>query len=233
MSVADQHHLTIPSGSLALRATVVLPEQPSGAGVLFVHGLGSDRRTNVERAHAVAEQHGITGLAVDLGGHGDSTGALSQMTPRQNLADVVAAFDALASRPGVEAARLGVCAASYGAYLSVLLSRERAVARLLLRAPALYCDDRLDSPLSTRGRGDPECSKAFLGVLSQVATPILVVESEHDEVIPPRVIQTYLSARPGTRREVLPGAAHALTDPSWRAVFQQMVLDFFADLASR
>ena len=90
-----------------LAGTLVSPDAPSGAAVLFVHGLGSSRTTNSERAKAVSRSHAATCLAVDLGGHGDSTGRLTQMTPRMNLADVVAAYDRLRRPPASIPTALG------------------------------------------------------------------------------------------------------------------------------
>ena len=48
-----QRDVAVADGAVA--ATVVASPQPSGLGALFVHGLGSDRRTNVERARALTE----------------------------------------------------------------------------------------------------------------------------------------------------------------------------------
>lgn len=211
-----------------LTATVVTAGAGPAPGVLLVHGLGSDRRTNVERARALTGTHGHTCLAVDLAGHGGSSGRLSQVTPRQNLGDVVAAYDALVARPDVVVSRVGVCAASYGAYLAVLLTSRRPVSRLLLRAPALYDDDCLDLPLSERRAGG--AGSLALGRLAALAAPVLVVESENDEVIPPETVAAYVAARPGTGLRVLPGAAHALTHPAWREGFLDIVLEFFAPL---
>ena len=211
-------------------ATVVTPPHPSGAGVLFVHGLGSDRSTNVERARALAEAHGITSLAVDLRGHGDSEGRLSLITPRENLDDVRVAFDALVALPDVDPARAGVCGASYGAYLSVLLTEQRRVARLLLRAPALYADDCLDARLSQRRAGGTDSSPLFAAALRRIDAPVLLVESENDEVISPVTVATYLVSQPSIDRVVLPGASHALTDPRWRADYERLLVDFFANL---
>lgn len=230
---STRREVTLSDESLAdgsLAATVVTPVRPSGAGVLFVHGLGSDRSTNVERAQALADVHGITSLAVDLRGHGDSTGRLSQITPRENLDDVRVAFDALLSQPGVEAARAGVCAASYGAYLSVWLTEQRQVARLLLRAPALYPDDCLDARLSQRRAGSTHSSPLLADALRRLDVPVLLVESENDEVISPVVVATYLASQPRIDRVVLPGASHALTDPRCRADYQRLLVDFFAEL---
>jgi pimeloyl-ACP methyl ester carboxylesterase len=223
-----RHDITLADGQVA--GTMVAADQPSGAGVLFVHGLGSDRRTNIERAQALADSDGTTSLAIDLRGHGSSAGRLSEVTPRDNLADVLAGFDALIGMSDVEPARVGVCAASYGAYLSVLLSAERPVARLLLRAPALYADDRLDAVLGRRRAGNTADSARFVQSLRALTMPVLLVQSEHDEVISPAVVAAYLDAQPAIERVVLAGAGHALTDPAWRADFQRLLVAFFADL---
>ena len=222
--------VSIPSEDRVLAGTLVTPDAPSGAAVLFVHGLGSSRATNVERADAVCRAHAATCLAIDLGGHGDSTGRLTQMTPRRNLADVVAAHDLLASRPGVDPARIGVCAASYGAYLSVLLTALRPVQRMLLRAPALYADDCFDEGLSGRQPGDAATAPTPLAHLALFQGPVAIVESERDEVIASSTIATWLAALPTAAHRVQRGAQHALTDPAWRAEFEQVVGEFFAGL---
>ncbi len=221
-----QRDVRLPSRGLSLAATVVTPAPggASGAGVLLVHGLGSDRLTNVERALQLADRLGMTCLAVDLAGHGASPGRLSEVTPRQNLDDVVAAFDALCGS-AVDPGRVAVAAASYGAYLSVLLSEQRHVARLVLRAPALYTDDSLHRPLGRRERPRPggAAGTRAVRVLGRYPRPVLVVESEHDEVVPPWVVRAYVGARPGVRHAVLLGAGHALTDPAWRSAYTDLV----------
>lgn len=230
MPVTTHSDAAIASADRELAGTIVTAGVPSGAAVLFVHGLGSSRATNVERAEALCRRTGATCLAVDLGGHGDSSGRLTEVTPRQNLADVVAAFDALASAPGVEPSRIGVCAASYGAYLAVLLSALRPVDRMLLRAPALYADDCFDSGLAQRRPGDATSASTPLAHLALFRGAVTVVESEHDEVISRATIEAYLAARPGADHVIQPGARHALTEPAWRADFLRVVLEFFADL---
>jgi pimeloyl-ACP methyl ester carboxylesterase len=228
--VTTHHDVPVASDDRVLAGTLVSPAAPSGAAVLFVHGLGSSRATNIERAEATARRHSTTCLAIDLGGHGDSSGRLTQVTPRQNLADVVAAHDTLASLPDVDPTRVGLCAASYGAYLSVLLTAMRPVNRMLLRAPALYADDCFDRGLAQRRFGDPGTAPTPLAHLGLFRGPVTIVESERDEIIGHDIIAAYLAARPSAAHVVQPGARHALTDPRWREAFQQIVLDFFADL---
>jgi len=222
--------VSVTSEDRVLAGTLVTPDAPRGAGVLFVHGLGSSRGTNVDRAEAVAGSHSATCLAIDLGGHGDSTGRLTQVTPRQNLADVVAAYDRLRSVPGVDPARIGVCAASYGAYLSVLLTAFRPVSRMLLRAPALYADECFDRGLSERRFGDASTAATTLAHLALFPGPVTIVESENDEVISRDTIAAYLAALPRAVHVIQPEARHALTDPAWRATFQRIAVEFFGTL---
>jgi pimeloyl-ACP methyl ester carboxylesterase len=225
-----QRSVSVASEDRVLAGTLLTPEAPSGAGVLFVHGLGSSRMTNVERADALARTGSATCLAIDLGGHGQSTGPLSRMTPRRNLADLVAAYDLLAAASDVEPARIGVCAASYGAYLSIPLTALRPVSRMLLRAPALYADDCFDLGLAQRRLGDASTAPTVLAHLALFPGAVTVVESEHDEVIGHDVIAAYLAAQPRAVHVVQRGARHALTDPVSRAEFQRMIEEFFGTL---
>jgi hypothetical protein len=225
-----QHEVTFPSEDRLIAGSLIQPDRTSGSAVLFVHGLGSSSATNVERATEVAARHGATCLAIDLGGHGRSSGRLTKVTPRQNLADVVAGFDQLAQAPGVDQSRIGVCAASYGAYLSVLLTAFRPVNRMLLRAPALYTDDSFDQVLGRRRFGDPRTAPTPLAHLRLFPGPVIIVESEHDEVISHGIIAAYLAALPTATHVIQRGARHALTDPGWRADFQRIVVEFFRAL---
>jgi uncharacterized protein len=131
----------------------------------------------------------------------------------------------------VDPARIGVCAASYGAYLACLLLGERPVRRLLLRAPALYIAGERPDPTGSRQhlRGLIDVDTA-LANLANFTGPTLVLESERDEVIPPESIHPYVNtARQGTRR-VLAGAPHALVHESWNAAFVDEIIDWFTDL---
>jgi pimeloyl-ACP methyl ester carboxylesterase len=185
----------------------------SRPGVLFIHGYGSDQRGYRPRAEAVAAAIMGVSLTFDLGGHGASTGSRDSLTERDHLADALAAYDELAVEPGVALDRIGVCAASYGAYLAASLVAERGVARLLLRAPAVDRDGRPPA------------------ALSDYPGPVLVVESGADEVIPKSAIAAYLEACGGrARHEVIDGATHALTEPRWRQEFQDLIVDWFSRL---
>lgn len=229
------HPLTVRVGSRKLSARLysntVSQRQSRRPGVLFIHGLQSSQSTYADRAEAVVRELGATCLTIDLSGHGDSEGALRDITPRDHVEEVVAAFDLLAQNAHVDASRIGVCASSYGAYLATLLTSSRSVARMLLRAPGLYDDSDLDTTLDVPRISNPRvdvlevvaCLQEFLG-------RVLILEGEFDEVIPHEVIEVYLKASNDPDHVVIPGARHALRDEQTRNFFRDVILRFFAGL---
>jgi hypothetical protein len=146
-----------------------------------------------------------------------------------HFGEVLAAYDLLAARPTVDPERIGVCGASYGAYLTALLTAERPAARLLLRAPALLADDDFDTPIVSRtGRWGGDRSKA-LERLRRYDGPVLVVESALDEVVDAATIDAYRDACRQGAHEVIPDAGHALAGPA-RAAFRELIVSWFAEL---
>lgn len=202
------------------------------AGVLFLHGWESSKAGYVPRAQAVEADCGAECLAFDLAGHGEgAVRPASEFSPADHLDEAVARFDELAARKGGDPARIGVCGASYGAYLAALLAGERPVASLLLRAPALYPDTAIEAPPRDRRTGVEQPADALaLRNLAGFGGPVVLVESEHDEVIPHSVVEAYLDACPQARHELIAGAAHALREPAWNEAFLALVLAWARDL---
>jgi pimeloyl-ACP methyl ester carboxylesterase len=221
------------SGGRRLSAHVFEPEPElvRRPGILFVHGLHSNQRGYRVRAAAVTEQLGAVCVTFDLGGHADSEGILSQLSPRDHLRDCEAAFDALVGHPQVNPAHVGVCGASYGGYLSALIAGRRDVSKLLLRAPALHGDHAIDTPLGLLEKSDGGCEdQQLFKDLAASRAEVLILESEHDEVIPHSVIEAYLRGCPRAQYEVLAGAKHALTEPTVEAAFVATIIRWFAGL---
>lgn len=212
--------LRIPAGDRELAADLFEPETAPEAGVLLIHGYETARGGYAARAEAVRDRLGLTALTFDLSGHGESPGDLATVTAAEHAEDVVAAYDTLAAR--VE--RVAVCGASYGAYLACGLLGERPVERLLLRAPAVYVGDLLQHLVD---------ADSALANLRGYPGETLVLESEHDEVIPRRSIEACLAAAQHGTHHVIPGAAHALTTPEWKTAFIEEIISWFAPLARR
>jgi pimeloyl-ACP methyl ester carboxylesterase len=200
-------------------------------GLLFVHGLSSDQRGYRQRAEATSAALGAVCLTFDLSGHGKSEGALGSLSPRDHLSDVLAAYDKLISHERVDGDRVGVCAASYGAYLAALLVARRPVSRILLRAPGLYDDSDLDTPLDQRrrSRGDARAPLLFQ-ILNEFRGEILILESGKDTTIPHAVVEAYLNACPRAHHELMPEATHALTEPAWQETFLRIIIRWFGKL---
>jgi pimeloyl-ACP methyl ester carboxylesterase len=206
--------LSIPVDERMLSGRLYRP-RPRGA-LLFIHGHGSSQRGYAERARAVSARLGLTCLTFDLGGHGNSTGDRAHLTPDDHLIDTTAAYDRLAGTSDVDPARIGVCGASYGAYLACMLIAVRPVRRLLLRAPAL--------PADTSG------PQVALDNLRAFDGGTLVLESGADEVVSPLTIEAYLMAARRRSHRTIEGASHALRTPEANAAFIEAIVDWFRDL---
>jgi uncharacterized protein len=206
------------------------PDESPPPGLVFVHGLRSDQTGYRERADVCARA-GITSITFDLGGHGASEGELQHFSLRDHLADVLAVYDTLAGDLGVDASRIGLCGASYGAYLAARTVLERDVRRLLLRAPALYADGDFDVRLERlRSTTDAAVAAGTLGKFAGYGGAVLLIESGQDEVIPHAMVEAYRSAFPLSSYHCMAGATHALVEPAWRREFVELILSWFGAL---
>ena len=88
-------HLVPVEGEEVIALDWYVPEEPKGARTaVFIHGFGSERRG--DKAVHFAERFEAMGwhyLALDLRGHGDSSGGMETLTLSRSLADLTAALD--------------------------------------------------------------------------------------------------------------------------------------------
>jgi len=211
-------------------------------GVLFVHGWGGDQRQYLARAHEVAGL-GCVCLTFDLRGHAQTQAQYESVSREESLRDVLAAYDFLAAQHNVDSDAIAVVGSSYGGYLAAMLTELRPVKWLALRVPALYKDSEWTLPkLKLRGEQDlekyrlqpvkPEESKALRGCRSFTGDALLV-ESEHDTIIPHQVIVNYreacVSARSLTYR-MIEGADHGLSSESMQAAYTTLLVKWFKEI---
>jgi pimeloyl-ACP methyl ester carboxylesterase len=105
------------------------------------------------------------------------------------------------------------------------------VARLAIRAPALYADADVPVPPAARShRLEADAPNAALDAVRAFTGPFLVVESGRDSVVPADMVHAYLRAAAGARHVVMAEAEHALHEPAWRAEFLAILVDFFRGL---
>jgi hypothetical protein len=204
--------------------------------VLFVHGWGSSQRRSIGKARQLL-QAGFVSLTFNLRGHARTVEQRETVTRAQNLCDVMGAYDLLAAQSDVDAEHIAVVGGSYGGYLATLLTRERDVRALALRAPALYKDADFDRPKRElnldpdlpayrRRRLDPPDNIA-LAAAARFEGDVLVVESEHDSVIPHPVIANYLRAfraAASVQHEIVRDADHGLSQKGWRRAWGELLV---------
>ena len=234
--------VAIPVDRQQIHGKLLLPPSPGGPcpALLFVHGWGDTQRRNLGIGKRLTAR-GEVCLTFNLRGHAKTRAQRDTVTRGQNLRDVVAAYDVLAARAEVDGDRIGVVGSSYGGYLATLLSTERTVRWLALQAPALYMDADFERPkralnldpelASYRRRRLEPADNNVLAAAARFGGNVLVVESEHDTVIPHEVVANYLrafGAATDLRHEVLAGADHGLSSEAWRREWGALLVDWVA-----
>ena len=229
--VEDEHIL----GTLISPGTLV-------PGVLFVHGWGGDQRQYVARARELTAL-GCVCLTFDLRGHAQTQTQYDSVSREDNMRDLLAAYDFLAALRNVDSDSIAVVGSSYGGYLAALLTALRPVKWLALRVPALYKDSEWRMPKLQLRREQalenyrlqpvsPDQSNA-LRVCSEFTGDVLIVESEHDAVVPHQVIVNYreacVNARSLTYR-LIEGADHGLSNETWHRAYTSLLVSWFTEI---
>jgi uncharacterized protein len=227
----DGHRI---AGTLIRPATTV-------PGVLLVHGWGGSQEQYIARAREIAAL-GCLCLTIDLRGHGDTEHQQETVTREENLRDVIAAYDVLARQPSIDRSAIAVVGSSYGGYLAAILTSERPVRWLALRVPALYKDEDWALPkqelkkygLDTFRRGPvhPEENRA-LAACAAFEGDVLIVESEHDDIIPHPVIANYMAAfqkAHSVTYRVIQGADHGLSDERWQQAYTSLLVNWATEM---
>jgi alpha-beta hydrolase superfamily lysophospholipase len=153
---------------LSLAATWYEPSSRPAPAVILVHMLHKSRREWENVAQRLASD-GIGALALDLRGHGESSGAAAADGAQPDYAsmvlDIKAARRHLAQRGEVQQARVGLIGASIGANLAALeASGDASIASLALLSPSLdYRGLRIEAALR-----------------KLAARPVLLVASDDD-----------------------------------------------------
>ncbi len=120
-----------------IAATWYEPGARSAPAVILVHMLNKSRRDWESVASRLASE-GIGALALDLRGHGESTGNVDPADYSTLVRDVAAARRYLATRGDVMQSRVGIAGASIGANLALLVAAaDPGIASLALLSPSL------------------------------------------------------------------------------------------------
>jgi dienelactone hydrolase len=233
--------LQIQSDGTPIAGTLISP-QTRLPGVLFVHGWGGSQQQYLARARKVAGL-GCVCLTFDLTGHAGTQAQYETVSRMRNLADVVAAYDVLVRQPEVDRNAVAVVGSSYGGYLGALLSTLRQVRWMAFRAPALYMDSGWDLPkrqlhrdqdlVAYRRSAVPTESNRALRACAAFAGDVLVIESEHDQVVPHAAVMSYVDAcvhANSMTYRVIKGADHGLTEEECQRVYSSLLVNWLREM---
>ncbi len=211
-------------------------------GVLFVHGWGGSQEQYLARAREIAAV-GCVCLTFDLRGHVQTRSRYETVSREHNLRDVLAAYDLLAGHAQVDSSAIAVVGSSYGGYLAAILTALRPVKWLALRAPALYKDSDWNLPKQQLRKEQnleayrlqpvlPEESRA-LRACTAFQGDVLIVESEHDAIVPRQVLINYREACAQARSltyRVIEGADHGLSEQRWQQAYTSLLVNWLTEM---
>lgn len=232
--------LQIPIDGRSIAGTLIAPDARL-PGVLLVHGWDGSQLQYLARARALAAM-GCICLTFDLRGHAKDKAHRNTVTREQNLDDMLAAYDMLASHPAVDPDAMLLVGSSYGAYLAAVMSPVRPVRWMALRAPALYPDEdwlvpkqHLDRQAIARYRSQVQgCdSNRALAASGAFQGDVLIVESERDDIVPRQTIDNYRAAFGQAKSmtyRMIEGADHSLARPEWAETYTTLLLNWFREM---
>lgn len=238
---ADHYRVQIRVENGHLDGTMLVP-QTTVPGVLFVHGWGGSQEQYLERAR-LATALGCVCLTFDLTGHGRTQSQQQSVTREANLNDLLAAYDLLAAHPLIDSSSIAVIGSSYGGYLATIMTELRSVRWLGLRVPALYLDEGWTTPkralhvehdlVAYRSRIVPSMENRALRAAANFKGDVLLIESEHDQLVPHTVIASYLQAflqAHSLTYRVIAGADHGLSDAGSQRAYTAMLENWLSEM---
>jgi uncharacterized protein len=237
MAIRSQK-ISIPVDDQQIAGTLLAPRSKKLPGVLFAHGWGASQEHSLVLARLAAGR-GCICLTFDFRGHGETVDQRIKTTREDNLRDLIAAYDVLASQPEVDPAVIFLVGVSYGGYLGAILTKLRQVSALALRAPAIYRDPNWNLP-KLKLHEDPELvlyrrrpvswddNRALLACVG-FSGDVLIVSSERDDIVPKPVTESYAAAFTKARSltaHVIAGADHGLSEERWRREYSALLLEW-------
>jgi uncharacterized protein len=232
--------IDIPVDGKHIAGTLVGPDTMV-PGVMLVHGWDGSQDQYIARAHEIATL-GCICLTFDLRGHVRHVADRKSVSREDNLQDVLAAYDVLVGHPAVDPNAVAIVGSSYGGYLAAIVSALRPVRWLALRVPALYKDGDWNVPKSQLMREElvayrqstvaPESNRA-LAACARFRGDVLIVESEHDSMVPHPVIQNYMAACAQAQSltyRMISDADHALSEKAWQQTYTSLLVNWMSEM---
>jgi pimeloyl-ACP methyl ester carboxylesterase len=226
----EQHPVQVSFGSSTLIGDILSPD--NSPRVLVLHGAGNSNRGRFQLLREEFYAKGISSIAFDFLGHGDTGGDLKSSSLSSRTRQACRVVDALNLQQP-----LSVIGASMSAYTSVKLLEHYHIKSLILLVPAMYTSQAYSIPFN-RGFSkiirQPQSwvqSDAWR-LLADYTGRLLIVAAENDQIIPRDVInRIYDSAVNAVERKlyIAPHASHFVftdlreNDPAeFKYVFDQI-----------
>lgn len=225
---------------IRMAGTFLFPETKV-PGVLFVHGWGGSQESDLIRARGIAGL-GCVCLTFDLRGHGGTIEQHLTVSREDNLRDVVAAYDQLVSHPSIDESAIAVMGNSYGGYLASLLTTLRPVKWLALSVPALYRDEEWslakrqldrDDLASYRSSTVAVTENRALGACAQFEGDVLLIEAEHDHLVPHSTLISYRRAFDKAHSltyRIVDGADHAMSSEACQQAYTSILVGWATEM---
>lgn len=179
--------------------------------LLVLHGAGNSNRRRFQLLREELLAAGISSVAFDFVGHGDTGGDLKASSLLSRTRQARSVVDALSLQQP-----FALIGASMSAYTAVKLLKHYQIKSLILLVPAMYTCQAYTTPFN-RGFSDiirkPQSwqhSDAW-PILADYTGRLLIVAAEKDRIIPRGVInKIYESAIKSSERElyIAPNASH-------------------------
>ena len=226
----------IRSDKNVLKGTLLIPKGKGPfPGVLFIHGSQSNRSKGVLAGQELVKKE-IMSLAIDLRGHGESTGKYEESTLNDFIQDAQVSINFL-RKNNLDIERLGIKGSSMGAHIASCLLKKNKIKSLLLSVPAAFYSNKITMPesaatgwnfLNDKNNWDKSPAineiKGFKGSL-------LVVRNELDTLCSKEMVEYFYLQVNKTKIKklyVLKGANHSTHDnPKAKEIQQKMTIDWF------
>jgi len=204
-----QHRVQVRFESQTLIGDILGPQ--NSPRVLVLHGAGNSNRGRFRTLREELFAKGISSVAFDFVGHGDTGGDLRSSSLSSRTRQACRVVDALNLQQP-----FSVIGASMSAYTAVKLLEHFHIKSLILLVPAMYTSQAYTTPFN-RGFSDiirqPQSwvqSDAWR-LLADYTGRLLIVAGENDQIIPRDVInRIYDSAHNAAERNlyIAPNASH-------------------------
>lgn len=240
MTTTRSEAIELPVEDETLAGTFLTPDTRM-PGLLFVHGWGGSQERDLKRARGIAGL-GCVCLTFDMRGHAATLAQQQWVTREDNLRDIAAAYDLLARHPAIDSGCIAVIGSSYGGYLAAILTSLRPVKWLGLRVPALYRDSEWTRPKRELDREDLQAYRRApvtaadnraLAACAQFRGDVLIVESEHDHLVPHDTIMSYRSAfvrAHSLTHRIIDGADHALSGETGQQAYTSILVNWLTEM---